>query len=303
MSLDPAAIRHSFVRLSDRLSDLPRLDEDSIHDFRTSARRLQATMGILNAPRGAGAKASKHLKRLDKLRRRAGKVRDLDVLLGLLQSLRLGRERSFKAELLDSLKARREKQRQKLKLAIERRSIERLSRTLKRIEEDPELNARIAAVEAKRFRQGVIAAAVRRFRRIRRSMEPLTVANLHEFRKQCKQIRYLVELAAGEDTAGLLASLKQVQDAIGEWHDWLELRTMAEKMGNGDPSALVAAIRSMEHAKLEAAMRTVERVSHALPSVPRRAVRSAVRVTAPAGARQQPERQFAGFARGSHAVA
>jgi CHAD domain-containing protein len=49
-------------------------------------------------------------------------------------------------------------------------------------------------------------------------------ATLHEFRKACKHVRYIAELAGDTPTAqAVIEHLKNLQDAIGEWHDILTL--------------------------------------------------------------------------------
>ena len=53
--------------------------------------------------------------------------------------------------------------------------------------------------------------------------------NLHSYRIEVKRLRYVLEMAEEEtgEQHRLIAKLKEVQDAIGEWHDWLELSGIA----------------------------------------------------------------------------
>ena len=65
-------------------------DAESVHRFRSDARRLQTVLEEL-APE-AGRDHKKLLKALGRIRKRAGKVRDLDVQLAALRSLKIPQE-------------------------------------------------------------------------------------------------------------------------------------------------------------------------------------------------------------------
>jgi CHAD domain-containing protein len=62
----------------------------------------------------------------------------------------------------------------------------------------------------------------------------LNQGNIHEFRKQVKKLRYILQMAEspgaslgqGLDMAWLNA-IGKVKDQIGDWHDWCELEQMA----------------------------------------------------------------------------
>src|SRR5579859_6561412 len=59
---------------------------DNVHKFRTHSRRVEALVSEL-APENGNQK--KLLKRLSKLRKKAGKVRDLDVQIAFLKELKV----------------------------------------------------------------------------------------------------------------------------------------------------------------------------------------------------------------------
>ena len=97
------------------------------------------------------------------------------------------------------------------------------------------------------------ADSLRRFASLARRTG-LTSENLHAFRTACKKVRYVAEMGAGQRSQAIVASLKRVQDAIGDWHDWDALRTTAEDMfGRSLDSALVMALRNVTQAKFEEA--------------------------------------------------
>jgi CHAD domain-containing protein len=87
----------------------------------------------------------------------------------------------------------------------------------------------------------------------------LTSGNLHEFRICAKELRYMLQLSNGVPKRRLDA-LDQTKDVAGEWHDWVELRSVAEDVL--DPEAdreifrrINSIIREKFHQALSAANR------------------------------------------------
>ncbi len=101
------------------------------------------------------------------------------------------------------------------------------------------------------------------------SHQPLTENNLHDLRKECKRARYRAEMAAPNPSAkSLVKQLKNIQDAVGDWHDWLTLSQAGEALlQNGNPSALLSALRLQTHARFLHALQTVQEVRQALAAV------------------------------------
>ena len=91
---------------------LKKLDGDAapeqVHDLRTSARRFEAAFGAL-ALNDAGIPNSV-LKELGRLRKRAGKVRDMDILTEFAAATRPKSEEECHVRLLEHLGARRQKE-------------------------------------------------------------------------------------------------------------------------------------------------------------------------------------------------
>ena len=89
----------------DRMSRyIGRLSKDSksadVHRFRTNSRRVEALIGQL-APETRNKK--KLLKLLSKLRKKAGKLRDLDVQITFLKNLKIPDRQNHRAQLLEAL--------------------------------------------------------------------------------------------------------------------------------------------------------------------------------------------------------
>jgi murein L,D-transpeptidase YcbB/YkuD len=101
--------------------------------------------------------------------------------------------------------------------------------------------------------------ALEYFVRAADAMPLLHGENLHAFRKATKKARYVAESGAeGQRYSNVAKALKRVQDAIGEWHDWLCLAEDAKvAMGQHAPE-LTAALRRQVERHFAAAMKTTE---------------------------------------------
>ncbi|HEX6773007.1 MAG TPA: CHAD domain-containing protein, partial [Acidobacteriaceae bacterium] len=77
--------------------------------------------------------------------------------------------------------------------------------------------------------------ALEDYLRLMDAMPLLDNENLHEFRKGAKKARYVAESEEDDAAAQAIAkTVKKVQDAIGEWHDWVVVGEEArEALGNG----------------------------------------------------------------------
>src|SRR5580698_8553751 len=100
MSIAPKRSRVVFEKLQQdlvKLSSKPRAE--NVHRFRTGTRRLQILLGELSPKLDRNQK--KLLKLLGRIRKRAGKVRDLDVQLAALRSVKVPREPRRKTQLVN----------------------------------------------------------------------------------------------------------------------------------------------------------------------------------------------------------
>jgi CHAD domain-containing protein len=93
----------------------------------------------------------------------------------------------------------------------------------------------------------------------------LDAANLHEFRKRIKKVRYLAEMVAADDheIARQAASLKKIQTAIGEWHDWDAL-AKREDHAHGKHEELTELLRTLAAESLEKALEVCDRLTTSL---------------------------------------
>lgn len=223
-----------------------------VHNLRVATLRLQAALEFSLTCIDAGTSPARSVQRwvrqAKKLRRALGPVRQADVSLDKLATLRgwshhpAGAPAVFPRDYLGAVekiarnvKRRRKAAAKKLVAEIERhrKCLNRLSR---RLETEPGCFASTTENEVAGSIQSQIAAAAAGF-------PALDIENLHEFRKHIKKIRYLAEAFAPFDpsAAHQASMLKRMTSAIGEWHDWQALADEAARTGRGIAAPAAAA--------------------------------------------------------------
>src|SRR3974390_81856 len=232
-------------------------EPESVHNFRTSTRRLQTLLEQLLPETDRNQK--KLLKTLDRIRKRAGKLRDLDVQLSALRSLKVPLEPRRKTQLAHSLIEARVKHEKRLRKLLIKQDVKDIKKRIKR------------GIKEIKFE---------------RTADPLTVAKqilfsvehrpgalpedvLHKYRIAVKRARYAAEFAPkSAESEQFIADLKHCQDAIGNWHDWLSLtHTAADRLGDINRSSLVAALRNVTRGQFRPAVSARSASSAISPSI------------------------------------
>jgi CHAD domain-containing protein len=241
MPVDEAQVRATFQKLNRQLSKLATATSASnVHKFRTYSRRVEALVEDL-VP-GLKRKDRRLLKQLARLRKKGGKVRDLDVQIAALRGLKLPQEAGRKAQLLRVLSDDRTSREKKLEKAFDKQQVSQLRKGLKRS---------AARIEVPNNTQELLERAMRPIIQLGVNQRPLTERKVHQYRIVGKRARYLAEIAGDDPHAQkLVEQLKRMQDVIGDWHDWLKLTERAEEVFDGAHSAaLIAALRNITRAK------------------------------------------------------
>src|SRR5579884_4129237 len=113
MAIDLKRIQKSLKKLRKLAGSLPKQPSpEQVHKLRTNSRKLEAAFGSLSF--GSGKNESQLMKRVAKIRKRAGKVRDLDVLTSNLASVQVDGENECEVTLLEHLGSERHRQASKL---------------------------------------------------------------------------------------------------------------------------------------------------------------------------------------------
>jgi len=248
MSIAKERCRLVFRKLERDLRRLSaRQQPASVHRFRTTTRRIETLLLELLPQRNRNQK--KLLKMLGSVRKRAGKVRDLDVQLAALRSLKTGQEPRRKTQLTQGLLELRAAQEKKLRKMLTEETVREIRRRLERASKELRLKTS----------RDPLAAAREILARYAPTAGPLTEEVLHQYRIRIKRARYAAEFAPkSAQTTQFTAQLQRLQDAIGHWHDWMTLtHTASEYLGGINQSSLVAALHNVTGGKFRNAVAAI----------------------------------------------
>lgn len=237
-----------FQNLDRQLMQMAKRPEaEYVHKFRTYSRRVETFLENFGLEQTGNSK--KLLRQLGRLRKKAGRLRDLDVQTTALENLRVSSHSGHKAQLLREIQREREQRQKKLVKALDEKSVVELRKRLKR-----------AALEAQVSNDVEPFLLARQlFAEMDKDHAPLTEKRLHQYRLLGKRVRYMAEFAgASAEAKQFIEKLKRMQDAIGDWHDWLELAGRAEELfGRAHDSSLVAVLQNLTRAKFRQAVRVL----------------------------------------------
>jgi len=283
MSADKKTAQRLFTKFDKAIKQVAKeADADHVHHLRTNARRIEAL--ISSEKIGANGKLLKQLKRY---RKRAGKVRDVDVQIAALKSLQIEGHYEHKQTVLSALQRQRAKGAKKLLALVEdsqqdsRKRLQKVKgKVLDRVgEAGPPMDFYQAALDL--------------FRKAAGDLETnggfKDPAKLHEFRLDAKKVRYTAEMAGNNKEAKALAKeMERLQDAIGDWHDWQVLsETAADELSAVRTSALIAILQNIVGAKFAAAVRIATDVTDRLLQRPPKIVAKKGPTSAQAATRGQ----------------
>lgn len=217
---------------------------EHVHMLRTQTRKVEATLDAL-LPEG-NREAKRLTKALKPMRKAAGRVRDMDVLLRKALALGMKPEQKSVATLIEHMDRLRKEYLRALARSIRRhgkKSRKLLKRYLRMLKETSES----AATAECAVRLGEAAAELNHW-------PQLEVANLHAFRIRAKEISYMLQLMEDAD-GNALETFARVKDTAGDWHDWVELQRLAQSVLDAErDAAVLAKIHQAARKKLHAAL-------------------------------------------------
>jgi CHAD domain-containing protein len=227
--------------------DLVRLadshEPEIVHAFRTTTRRLQILLEQLLA--GPDRNDKKLLKQLNRIRKRAGRVRDLDAQLAALRSLKIPLEPRRKTRLTHRLIELRAKHEAKLGNLLKKDEVREIRKRLKRALKNADFGTEIDPLSIARELIASVDSAGRMDEDV-----------LHRYRVAVKRSRYAAEFASkSSESEQFMMQLRKLQDALGNWHDWQILTDAAvRELGDINESPLVAALHNVTRAKFRHAI-------------------------------------------------
>ncbi len=207
----------TFVRA---LRHVERGDARSLHRTRVASRRLRELIPVLPI---AGDAARKLRRRLRRITSRLGTVRELDVLLTLIDELHESRQAH--ADALARVAAAVARDRDRVRRAG-RVSIDELRRTARKLRELVDDLAARPERDLKPTRWAVDARVARRAARLDDALRDAGAVylpeRLHTVRIAVKKLRYSVELSRSSGSRPAAAAarvLRRAQDVLGRMHD------------------------------------------------------------------------------------
>ena len=203
-------------RVSNKLDDyLTRQDEKNIHDIRTSVRRLDACYQTLPKKLRGRKQMKKFVKKSKDLFKINSQIRDFDILTELIG--KNNTEHGSRNSLVLNFENRRAQKLENAKVIA--MGLRKLS--LPKVKKKSVPKAKLT----KRFNKLISKLGGR----IQLDLplvttDPDKVAELHELRKDCKKLRYLLELVSDDNSSGNIISkmeeeLQNMQDLLGAIHD------------------------------------------------------------------------------------
>jgi len=231
-------------------------DRAAIHQARVATRRLRETLPLL----ARGRKAQKLERRVRRLTRALGPVRELDVALQTLDELETAADvpRAAVHLLRQLILSERSVMHAEARKAIDRCDMSKLRRKTLAALHEPSSAARRRGIAASRHAASVRRAA-RRAAGVRSAIDNAASIylpdRLHEVRIAVKKLRYAIEVASHVSSVrgrrpsstatsslrtagGKLLALRRAQDLLGRMHDLevLIARTRAVQASSGAPN-------------------------------------------------------------------
>ncbi|HYY50920.1 MAG TPA: CHAD domain-containing protein [Nitrososphaeraceae archaeon] len=196
-------LQENLQRVDKRVNDyIADSNEGNIHNIRTSIRRADASFRSLPKKVRKRNKVSNYIKLCKQLFKINSKIRDYDIIY---EKLRNYSSQPVYPELTESLKKKRDAELRKVKPPkIDDKNISkgklnrRFNKIVSRFSDKIELNFPVVLTNADRTRQ------------------------LHEMRKDCKKLRYLLELLSyqnNKEADRTITELEKIQEILGSIHD------------------------------------------------------------------------------------
>ena len=224
-----ALLRVRLQAFTRQLHGVEKGDERAIHRARVASRRLRELVPVLQLDQRTARKLSR---RLRKITRRLGAVREADVLLLLVDELHVSRPayRDVLRRVRHIVARKRDEHHRLLRDALPVDDMWATARRLERVvdelreRESPGLPERRAPERARSVEWAVDARIAHRAARLAAAVDAAGAVylpeRLHDVRVALKKLRYAIELRGGEtDKRAGLPTLKRAQALLGRMHD------------------------------------------------------------------------------------
>ena len=197
----------------------------ALHQTRVASRRLREVLPVLQLDPDVAHKLSR---RLRKITERLGTVREVDVLLGVIDELDNagGYPKAALARIAAGLGEDRRRARERLLAKVPIGELRRVAAKLEKVGRGLETAERDRGAAQRSWRWAIDARVARRASRLAAAMSDAGAVylaeRLHVVRLAVKKLRYALELATDAAYVKAIADLRQlrrVQDVLGRLHD------------------------------------------------------------------------------------
>jgi CHAD domain-containing protein len=260
MAIDLARLEKPLRKLRKSLKDWPAEPPvEMVHKLRTRIRRLEAMLDSFMLEQQP--EMSRLLKAMKPVRRAAGDLRDVDVLVADALTLPNAGKNQSVVPLVEYLGSMRVKRTGKLRKTISHQR-KRARRHLKQC-----IRLAVSGSSGKKTKNmgaspAVAVGVATNLSEELRQWPRLNRGNIHEFRKQVKRLRYILQMAESPaaDTTWL-NTLGKVKDQIGDWHDWCELQRIAQGvLDKKDDGPTLRQIAKIMNSRFEQAVATANKM-------------------------------------------
>ena len=193
----------------------------NVHELRTQTRRLEAIADALMLEKKRTTR--RLMKTVTPVRKAAGGVRDMDVLVGNVLAMAQDRRDESLIRLIEHLGEQRVEGARELRHTMSARKKD-AQRTLKDYTKlvGKQFPKKKLVMTSAATAPAELAAEISKW-------PALTEENIHPFRIKVKQLRYMLQLSGGGEKE-LVDALGKMKDEIGDWHDWQELARIARQV-------------------------------------------------------------------------
>jgi CHAD domain-containing protein len=181
--------------------------EENVHDVRIAIRKMESAWIVLPKKIRQKGKIKRFIQTYKKFFKTNSEIRDFDIIQQRLGSIPLQ---------TDQIKELIGQKKKRLMRAAKRQARKSSKVKLPAIAGDDVTPAKLE----RRFRKvtlGLIESMRALMPTVLSSEE--RVAELHKLRKDCKKLRYVMELSPTAESSGFVAKLKQMQEDLGLIHD------------------------------------------------------------------------------------
>ena len=185
----------------------------NIHDIRTSIRRLNAAFSTLPKKYRNGSSMSEYILSCKELFKVNSEIRDLDIIYEKLQKYPPNDNRNKIIDSLKETRMRRLEYAKNVALVLKNTDASKLLDQIKVTQK--ELEKRYNKILA-----NLISKIENNFPTV--IADSTKIEELHDLRKSCKKLRYMLELLPIEDKKALQMgkTLQKIQDILGTIHDY-----------------------------------------------------------------------------------